>query len=284
MYNKKSIVIFLAFYIFLMGFLALGSFDYNFSVGIVNPASLWANFFNLFGEMPANLLVLTGVTILFGSRNKEIPLRNGLAYVISIPLMVLLSWFVVYLPIQYLYENFSSGLAEGMPGGWKKTSYFLGLLLFAAAWTVQRKISDERLKELRSTAILFIILVLGEVIIVNILKVVWGRPRMRIIDSADQFRKWYIISFPSQDNNYKSFPSGHTANAFASIAWTLLAMKDGRLNRRIVLAAALVWGVLTALSRVVLGAHFLSDVITGGYITIFLFLLLDHLFFRKKRD
>jgi membrane-associated phospholipid phosphatase len=281
--NKKSIFIFAAVYIIIMGFLALGDFDFSFSLAIINPDSIWANFFNLFGEMPANLLVLAGITILFGARIKEVLWRNVISHILALPFMALVSWFIVYLPIQYSFENHSTGLAEGMPGYWKIISIILGLLLFAFALFFQKKISDEKLKEMKKAGILFIVLVLGEVILVNIVKIVWGRPRMRIIESADQFRKWFIIDTPALNNDYKSFPSGHTANGFAAIGFSVLLPYLSNLSKKKVMAFGLIWGSFVALSRVVLGAHFLSDVITGGYITIFLFIFLQSVMGVKKK-
>jgi membrane-associated phospholipid phosphatase len=56
-----------------------------------------------------------------------------------------------------------------------------------------------------------------------------------------------------------------------------------RLYVKLFLIGALTWGSLVALSRVIRGDHFLSDVVVGGYITVFLFYLLSQLF-QMKRD
>ena len=72
MFNRKTILTFALVFVVLMTFLAFGTFDYNFSHSIINTDSIWANFFNQFGEIPAILLLLIGITILFGARKKEI--------------------------------------------------------------------------------------------------------------------------------------------------------------------------------------------------------------------
>lgn len=284
MINKKSIILFTAVYVVLMGFLALGNFDYDFSYAIINPHSHWANFFNLFGEMPAIALLLTGVTILFGARKKEVLWRNILSHVIALPFMALFSWFIAYMPIRYVFEDHSTGMAQGIPQFWAIAAVVIGFVIFIAALLIQNKVSDGKLREMKKAGILFILLVVGEMILVNVVKIVWGRPRMRILESFEGFRKWYVIEGPAPDNNFKSFPSGHTANGFAAIGFTVLFAYIANINKKAVMAFALVWGSLVALSRVVLGAHFLSDVITGGYITIFLFIFLNSVFIRRAKS
>jgi membrane-associated phospholipid phosphatase len=64
-----------------------------------------------------------------------------------------------------------------------------------------------------------------------------------------------------------SFPSGHALHAgvfygmLALMAWQKLAEQPGR--RALVVAAALLMAVLVAASRVVLGVHYLADVVAG---------------------
>ena len=283
MFSTKTSLIFLAVLVALMSFLAIGTFDYNFSYAIVNPHSLWANFFNQFGEIPAFLLLLIGITILFGGRNKDVLWKNILAHIFALPFMALFSYAITNMPVRYMFENHETGMGEDIPLALTITTLILGVILFITTLVVQHKVSDKKLKEMKKAGILFIVLIVGEMILVNVVKVIWGRPRMRILDSIDGFKKWYEINGPAPTNNHKSFPSGHTANGFAAIGYVLFFSYFKNINKKLVLAFSLTWGSLVALSRVVLGAHFLSDVISAGYITIYLFILLNFLFFRKKK-
>jgi membrane-associated phospholipid phosphatase len=131
---------------------------------------------------------------------------------------------------------------------------------------------------------LLILLVLSEGIIVNIIKNVWARPRMRSINDVSQFKHWYEINGWTNDNELKSFPSGHTSNGFVIIAYMMFVPYFKSIKMNYFLIGAVTWGTLVALSRVVLGAHFLSDVLVGSYITIFLFLLFERLILQKKGD
>jgi len=284
MLNKKTVIIFISVFVVLMAFLATGTFDYDFSYAIINPDSLWANFFNKFGEIPAILLMLIGTTILFGARRKDILWRNILSHILSLPFIALFSYAITYMPLRYIYENHTTGLAEEIPLALNILTMILGIIIFVTALIIERKVNDSKFKEMKKAGILFIVLVIGEVILVNVVKIIWGRPRMRILESIEGFKKWYEINGPAPTNDHKSFPSGHTANGFAAIAYTLFFSYFRNVNKKLVIFFALVWGSLVALSRVVLGAHFLSDVVTASYITIFLFLILNSLFFRKNKN
>ena len=114
------------------------------------------------------------------------------------------------------------------------------------------------------------------------MKSIWARPRMRTINDVSEFKHWYEINGWSNDNDLKSFPSGHSANGFISLAFMIFVPYFKKIKMRDFLIVAITWGLLVALSRVVIGEHFLSDVVVGSYITIFMFILLERLFFRNE--
>jgi undecaprenyl-diphosphatase len=62
-----------------------------------------------------------------------------------------------------------------------------------------------------------------------------------------------------------SFPSGHATNnaIVATIVLLLLRPVLGDATRRVLLVAAVTWVLLTCVDRLLLGAHFLSDVTAG---------------------
>ena len=94
-------------------------------------------------------------------------------------------------------------------------------------------------------------------ILVDILKVIVGRPRPKLLFSAGS----YEFSWIGLSADHWSFPSGHaaTAAALAAALWCLWPHP--------VLFYA-VGAALVALSRVVMGAHYLSDVVMGGFIGV----------------
>jgi len=90
-------------------------------------------------------------------------------------------------------------------------------------------------------------------ILVNILKILFGRCRPKMLFAQDLFGfSWCKVGY-----SYASFPSGHSTTVFSAyIALALLFPKQ----RYLFYALALV----IAISRVIVGAHYPSDVAAGA--------------------
>jgi membrane-associated phospholipid phosphatase len=278
MSNMKKLLIFTLIMVIILGILAIGDLDYTFSQNIINTNSLFGEFFNILGEVPANLAMLIGATILFGSRKKNGTLSTVIKSIVAIPFMFLVSELTVINSVRYIYE-FSE---TGFPRWALAISAFGGLLLFGAAVYSLFKFKPEQFMKWRKQGLILLILVIMEILVVNVLKIIWARPRMRSITSIEQFKHWYEINGPMNSKEFKSFPSGHTANAFVMLAYTLFIPKDRKVLMRNFTIFAIFWGVSTAFSRVILGAHFLSDVFVGGYITILLFYVLSSIVLKNE--
>jgi diacylglycerol kinase family enzyme/membrane-associated phospholipid phosphatase len=141
-------------------------------------------------------------------------------------------------------------------GGWHTFGVVLGAafsnwtawigLTLAAAYTGWRR-------EYRLTswiAVSGVIVLLGN----PLLKDVFDRPRPRPL-----VHTWW------QGGNL-SFPSGHAAGmgvlCTVAVLWTIAVTMRG-LKRRLLIATWVILGLLVGFSRIVLGAHYLSDVLAG---------------------
>lgn len=278
MSSMKKLLIFTSIMVVILGVLAIGDLDYTVSKNIINRHSLFGEFFNILGEVPANLAMLIGTTILFGSRKKKGKVSTILKATIAITFMFLVSELTVVNSVRYIFE-FSE---TGFPKWALAISAFGGLLLFGTAVYALFKFRPEQFMKWRKQGLILLLLVIMEILIVNVLKIIWARPRMRSITSVEQFKHWYEINGPMNSEEFKSFPSGHTANAFTMLAYTLFIPKDRKVLMRKFTMFAILWGVCTALSRVILGAHFLSDVFVGGYVTILVFYILSSIVLKKQ--
>lgn len=120
-------------------------------------------------------------------------------------------------------------------------------------------------------------LALGPGLVVNlILKSNWGRPRpstLTIFGGDDTYVPPWIIS--QQCDSNCAFVSGHAALGFWLVAVALLAPPRFR-TAAVILAFG--FGAMVAAIRVMQGAHFLSDVVWAGYLTLGLTMLLHELF------
>ena len=92
----------------------------------------------------------------------------------------------------------------------------------------------------------------------------WGRIRYTDLKSAADFTPWYS---PGAAGTGDSFPSGHAAMAaFSFLPFVYLKYTGSRL-RYLAFALAAAFTAAVAFSRIVLGAHYLSDVTAGIAIT-----------------
>jgi len=261
----------------LLVILAFGKIDYNISLYLLNPKSIWANFFNIFGEQPAFWGLLIGTAILFFSNEKGIKALRSFSLVFGFLTSFLFVYLIIITPVRYIYEEIPENrIADNV----KATVVVLSLVISILITAIAPKYKD-KLKKYRIHAIFLILTILTEMLLVNIMKGIWGRPRMRSISGFEDFRYWYEIACPAAGQEYRSFPSGHTANAFTMMAYCVLIPEAKKIKGRLLFVIAVLWGSLVAISRVVLGAHFLSDVIAGFYVTLICTYCYYRLLFRK---
>ena len=118
-------------------------------------------------------------------------------------------------------------------------------LAVAVLWSVEHRARAARL---------LIFSTLGVVLLNEILKLVFHRPRPAAF-------------FGYQEPSTYSFPSGHSVTSlcfYGVLAWILAARLPSRRSRAVLYTVAGVLVLLIGFSRVYLGVHYLTDVI-GGY-------------------
>ena len=257
--------------------LAFGRIDYNISLLLLDRDSLWGKFFDIFGEQPAFWGLLIGSVIIFFSHKKTIKVWNIFCYALGFIFTFLFIYLIIRTPIFYIHEISGRQMLGNMRVAVVTVSLIVSTLisLTAAEWAT-------KFSRYRKHAILLILTIVTEMLLVNVMKDIWGRPRMRTISGFEEFRYWYEIACPAAGQDYRSFPSGHTANAFTILVYCIFIPEIRSRKGKLFFAFGLLWGSLVAISRVVLGAHFLSDVIAGFYITIVSAYGYYRLLFRKQ--
>ncbi|MCR5457229.1 MAG: phosphatase PAP2 family protein [Clostridiales bacterium] len=114
-------------------------------------------------------------------------------------------------------------------------------------------------------------------------KLIWGRIRPRELvelGSFDGFVNWYQVSGLT---GHKSFPSGHSVEAILMllvILW-MTALGASKKAKKITTIGILCWTALMMFSRILAGAHFLSDV-TAGFAIGFAFLYIAFVMYERK--
>ena len=114
-------------------------------------------------------------------------------------------------------------------------------------------------------------------------KLIWGRIRPRELvelGSLDEFVNWYQVSGLT---GHKSFPSGHSVETvllLLVILW-MTALGASKKAKKITTIGILCWTSLMMFSRILAGAHFLSDV-TAGFAIGFAFLYIAFVMYERK--
>jgi membrane-associated phospholipid phosphatase len=117
-------------------------------------------------------------------------------------------------------------------------------------------------KKHRKLAFLLLLAYLVSGVFAQIFKSLISSPRPSVYFEMHHY-KYYLDTFANSRVGFRSFPSGHSASAFAMA--TIFSIYA---NRKYVCIFSLVFGLLVGYSRIYLAHHFLIDVLGGIFIGI----------------
>lgn len=167
---------------------------------------------------------------------------------------------------------------------------FMITVLSLIAWGRVDKRTNEKLRIL-GVVILFALL--GQ-LVVHLIKAPVGRARFRTLNALNDYSyytRWYIINGKRNlcgnlaDDCCKSFPSGHTCAA--GTVYSLLSLPyilkqcSNKKAKILIWTLCILYVGTVALSRIVMGAHYLSDVLVGGTIAFLASILFREIFVCK---
>ncbi|NCA67750.1 MAG: phosphatase PAP2 family protein [Clostridia bacterium] len=152
-------------------------------------------------------------------------------------------------------------------------------------WGITR-IKEPALKKLAVFALFSVIVCAISMSIVQGVKTVWGRARYREmfkVDDFSAFSKWFVPYGFSTEGDHQSFPSGHTASAGAIMVIAALPEFFNILKKHewLLFCAGLLVTLSVALSRIIVGAHFLSDVVMASVISVATYAIVRSIFFKR---
>lgn len=267
----------------LVACLAAGSLvDLPLSEALYDPASLLGRLGAAWGQAPQALALGAGGALLARTR------KEGRAPAwASATAGLALNLFALYRLVVIL----GSGIALAV-----RAATAIGLLAVADALTA-RMLSGTDARAQRRYALFAIGAVCLEALTVGALKDLWARPRMRLVagDVGATFQPWWIVGSGQREalgalgvaaEEFRSFPSGHTAAAACSMLLAYAPAVKPQLKRW---SGLLFWGpagigALVGLSRIVAGAHFLSDVAAGFLITLVIAAVLARALLPRNRE
>lgn len=247
--------------------------------------------FEIFGSSPIYLIAGICVVLLMLYIWRTLKLRpmREIFCIVLLACSVLAFWFFFNDIFGYIAEHAHAQdtyLADAMT----VIAVICALMTSAVTTAAFYRIKDVTLKKLMKFVIAFIIMAVVANVLIMIIKDPVGRMRFRAMNSEvgqsmggfDNFTAWYVSNGqPSEEvlaafenaygvtDAFKSFPSGHTCAAGMTYALIMLPDVLGTRNkgvRAFCWIFPVVFTGIVAISRIVVGAHFFSDVLFGGTI------------------
>jgi membrane-associated phospholipid phosphatase len=256
-------------------------FDYNLDAFLYTPNSLYGRFFYVFCQLPFYWGILLSL-LLFSSVCKKEKLKYFIANLL-----------LVFAAVSFCISIFVTAY-KVFEGIW---IYIFGIvLLFAPVIFLYQKIEHASDQEKKRYALFTMLVCLGQFVITLLIKEIWDRPRYWVLNEFPSvpFVPWwkidpgikaqYMNEFSLPADGFKSFPSAHTSCASCILvlsALPFLKSEYKRYTNRIQFVCLLFIGMV-ALSRMIMGAHFLSDTAAGFLVTYILFEFLWYQFYLKS--
>ena len=247
--------------------------------------SSFGQFFAAFGELPAFLALICAGVLLFRHRGC---LRKDWN------VLFLIGAFGLVLGGIFLAVHEATDNVPAMPS-WVPllVTVFFAAICSAALLLVTNGAPG---KTVIRFVLTLIFVCVGTMLLINIIKVPWGRARMRLIAStgnASYFTPWWkagsalknrLVAEGVSSDEFRSFPSGHTACAACAMLMILVPTICRRLHdkEKLFMAIGAAWTAVVAFTRLRMGAHFLSDVCVSSLLTIGLGALAVWLFYFNR--
>lgn len=236
--------------------------DLDITLAVMNRASLYGRLFEVLGEIPAVLFTSFNFALMTAYLSKCTPLRSKDKTLAALTVIgcVGTAIFTCVGTAKYIY---------GSPLHLMAVIYAIAVALAIAFFFLMAAVftSEDSLRKYFGIAKSCALAAILTLVIIWAFKLTWGRLRPRDGGITD-FTAWYLPQWFTGDF---SFPSGHTANAAVIFSVTYYFRFLGNKAKKLVplfYIMLTVWLALVAFSRVVVGAHFLSDVLFGSAITL----------------
>lgn len=299
--KKISTHIYIAIGFFVLTFILGSFFDLQLSQAIASRNNTFGLVLSVIGTTPGYgcLAVIGGGFLALGLKEKE---KIWLKVIYFITVLVFYGLAVFFAGREFFGPNGFTGAA----GVW--VGYLIELPVMAGlaylGYRIGRKSDNPRLWLV--LAILSLGILLALVPGVTLIKSIFHRPRFRMITGVDieglvDFHPWWV---PCKDykhimaiyneyhpealmtsEEFKSFPSGH-AGACAVIMMSSIILPainiDFKKYQIPVFYIGFAWTLLIAFARILVGAHFLSDVSMGALLSLIFGLIVYFVIFKSK--
>ena len=279
--------------------LAVGTFaDYQVAQAVYapgNPAVIFVSTLGLF-PMAYPACVLLGVLAQRSLASQKSQVLRVAGAVVCVALAVLFGALITRAVLSVL-EGFGGIVGQELP---KTIRMVIGGVIGAGLCALGFKAGKENdAADLARRVLLVVVVLAVSFVAVEIVKIFMARPRPRLLFAGHEgieFSPWYrkfsgaeefMANLGIEKDAFKSFPSGHSLQAASvlsafyglSIVYPGLRQKLG-----VALAVEIVFTLVVMACRMILGAHFLSDVSMGALLSVVAFFVLMALQRRESKE
>ncbi len=258
-------------------------FDKNVTNLVMNQNSVFGNIFQNYADQGANIVLFAAFEIIAWTIWRRIQ-DDVLRYVMTIgALAFAFNQMLAILQdmLSYTYSmlnNLSKGIPMGVANNTAAVKNYPEVLRWGLAviltavlsvlfynW-LQSK-SDADIRYLITAALVGIAVVFIAQTTIGEMKSLWGRFPYEMTTVAgntmSEFTPWYHLN---GINGHNSFPSGHTMSGWLFLYLVFFVPRGNISAQKKMTIFGIAMGILTAMSRVRIGAHWLSDVTVSSII------------------
>ena len=269
-----------------------GLFDFQISSAIYNPSNP-----NIFGiimsgvcELPVCFALIFGGSLLIRSMIKEQSKVKQVIFIIIAALAIIVGAYFIYDTWMDISKFPTTSQFDPKSEDYSSPLLIILGIVFTIAFTLavlyvglfSKKITATK-ETIFKVGLILVLICLAIAICTTGLKYLWGRPRPRYIfgfeNPSELFHPfWQIDAFRAfkeeVGDNFKSFPSGHSTYAATLIFVLPYITKLNKNNdeyskmNTILFYVGIAYTLVAMFSRMLAGAHFLSDTAMGMFITV----------------
>jgi membrane-associated phospholipid phosphatase len=240
--------------------------DLQISISLFDTSYGWAKFLEKFGEAPGLIVLYSGTFIsllYFLSSKKKLKL-------LYLPLLIIAATFLSSYSAAKVYLGVTGNYSIVQENKFYLGGVFL-LLNLIAVYRLRNIKLQERVLEYAEKSVLLGFA--GYLLFIQPLKHIWGRIRFRDLDLLyNNFTPWFL---PNGITGHESFPSGHAAMAWMILPLLILVSNKSKIIKSALLLIIIFWGLIVPVSRIVIGAHYPSDVLFGACIIIITYIIIN---------
>ena len=280
--EKKILTILLG--VGVLSLLVATFFDKNVTNAVMNQNSIFGNIFQNYADQGAGIVLFAAFEIIAWTIWRRVQ-DDVLRYVMTIgALAFAFNQMLAILQdmLSYTYSmlnNLSKGIPMGVANNTSAVKNYPEVLRWGLAvvltvvlsfffynWLQSKSDADNRY--LVTAALVGIAVVFIAQTTIGEMKSLWGRFRpyeMTTVagNTMSEFTPWYHLN---GINGHNSFPSGHTMSGWLFLFLVFFVPRGNISAQKKMTIFGIAMGILTAMSRVRIGAHWLSDVTVSSII------------------